>query len=465
MGDESLLKHRVLRDLLSNRKTVDQETIERLVSSIHSNESAVDFTVRAAKQLLSEQTGRADWKRLSRSILRAGLSRAAKPVRQWMPQTLKKPLRGVLRTLRWRPVLHVKNQKLPFRGDRVAVASIFRTPCEAGRGAELMVRDFRARGIEVIAIDLTNALGLKVDADFPDLRFPSHLGELKVSDLIVHINPPDFLHALMHFDPQVLNTTTLIGYWAWELPVVSQEWREAARYCDELWVPSPFVAETLSSGIPRFRGPIKVVPHAVAREPLQAPTTDQRLEVRREYDIELSKFVVGYSFSFDSNYSRKNPTAVIDAFRFAFPEDEGCCLVIRCEGVKGAPRLFEHLVKYAGSDPRIRIVNLDRSRFPITDFYWCLNVYLSPFRSEGHGLNLVEAAQTGASVIATGWGLSPEIASTKEVTQIGYRLVPPIDPQGFYDRFEGAVWAEPDLMDAARELKRLRERHPDRLPD
>jgi glycosyltransferase involved in cell wall biosynthesis len=465
MGDESLLKYRVLRDLLADRKTVDQEIIERLVSSIHSNESALDFTVRTAKQLLSEQRGIADWKRRSRSILRDGLSRTGRPVRRLMPETLKKPLRGVLRSLKLRPALHVKNQKLSFRGDKVAVASTFRTPCEIGRGAELMVRDFRARGVEVVAIDLTNALGQKVGGDFPDLSFPSQLGELKVSDLIVHINPPDFLRALMHFDPQVLNNTALIGYWAWGLPVVSQEWRDAARYCDELWVPSPFVAETLSSGIPRFRGPIKVVPYAVAQDPLQAPTMDQRLAVRREYDIELSKFVVGYSFSFDSNYSRKNPTAVIDAFRFAFPDDEGCCLVIQCEGVKAAPRLFEHLVKYAGSDPRIRIVNLDRHQFPIRDFYWCLDVYLSPFRSEGHGLSLVEAAQAGASVIATGWGLSPEIASTKEVTQIGYRLVPPIDPQGFYDRFEGAVWAEPDLMDAARELKRLRERHPDRSPD
>ena len=320
-----------------------------------------------------------------------------------------------------------------------------------------MVRDFRARGVEVFPIDLTIAMGQKVDADLPDLVPPSKLEELKVSDLIVHINPPDFLNALRHFAPRVLNATTLVGYWTCELPVVPREGREASRYCDELWVPSPFVAETLRSGIPRFMGPIKVVPHAVAHDPLQAPTIDERLAVRREHNIEPSSFVVGYSFSFDSNYSRNNPTAVIDAFRFAFPDDEGCCLVIRCEGAKRAPRFFEHLVKYAGSDPRIRIVNVDRSPFPIRDFYWCLDVYLSPFRSDGYGLSLVEAAQTGVSVIATGWGLSPEIASRKEVTQIGYRLVPPIDAQGVYDRFEGAVWAEPDLVDAARELKRLRD--------
>lgn len=461
MGDESLLKYRILRDLLSEQKAVDQETIQRLASSIHSKESALDFTLRAAKQLLSERTGIVDWKQLSdfiprRGSWRGGLSKVAGPVRRWMPETLKKPLRGVLNSVRGQPVLHVRNQKGSFSGDKVAVASIFRTQSEIRRGAELMVRDFRARGVEVFAIDLSIAMGRKVDTDFPDLVPPSKLEELKVSDLIVHINPPDFLNALRHFDARVLNATTLVGYWAWELPVVSPEWREAARYCDELWGPSPFVAETLQSGIPRFRGAIKVVPHAVARDPLQAPTTDERLAVRREYDIDPSKFVVGYSFSFDSNYSRNNPTAVIDAFRFAFPDDEGCCLVIRCGGAKGAPRLFEHLVKYAGSDSRIRIVNLDGSPFPIRDFYWCLNVYLSPLRSDGCGLSLVEAAQAGVSVIATGWGLSPEIASRKEVTQIGYRLVPPIDAQGFYDRFEGAVWAEPDLVDAARELKRLR---------
>jgi glycosyltransferase involved in cell wall biosynthesis len=460
MGDESLLKHRILRDLLSDRRTSDQETIQSLASSIHSNESALDFAVRAAKQLLSERRRRVDWKRLSGFIRpadfwRGGLWRVARATRRWVPAILKKPLRDAVHSFKRQVLLDVKNQKLSFRGDRVAVASIFRTQSEIGRGAELMVRDFRARGVEVVAIDLSIAMGHKVDADFPDLILPSRLGELKVSDLIVHINPPDFMNALKHFDHRVLNTTPLVAYWTWELPVISREWREAARYCDELWVPSPFGAETLLSGIPRFRGPIKVVPHAVARDDLQPPTMDERLAVRREYDIEPSQFVVGHSLSFESNFSRKSPTAVIDAFRFAFLDDEECCLIIRCAGVRGAPRLFEHLVGYAGSDPRIRIVDIDKSPFPIADFYWCLDVYLSPFRSEGYELRLAEAAQTGLSVIATGWGLSPELASRKEVTQIGYRLVPLIDAQSSC-HFEGAVWGEPDVVDAARELKRLR---------
>jgi glycosyltransferase involved in cell wall biosynthesis len=91
----------------------------------------------------------------------------------------------------------------------------------------------------------------------------------------------------------------------------------------------------------------------------------------------------------------------------------------------------------------------------LADFYAALDVYLALFRSEGYGLNLMEAAQTGLPVLATRWGLAPELLALSEMTTVGYNLIPVVDPEGKYDGIAGAEWAEPDIEDAAHQLDNL----------
>jgi glycosyltransferase involved in cell wall biosynthesis len=123
------------------------------------------------------------------------------------------------------------------------------------------------------------------------------------------------------------------------------------------------------------------------------------------------------------------------------------------------PPLRADLLARAGEDPRIRFVDLASDRLPIVDFYHAIDLYLAPFRSEGYGLHLAEAAQAGLPVVATGWGLAPDILARPGVHTLAYRLVPVHDPQGFYSREPDAVWAEPDLAQAARYARDIRERN------
>lgn len=62
-------------------------------------------------------------------------------------------------------------------------------------------------------------------------------------------------------------------------------------------------------------------------------------------------------------------------------------------------------------------------------------------------------------VLATAWGLAPDILARPETIPIGYRIVRVLDPQGFYSQFPGARWAEPDIDEAASWLRLLRDRH------
>lgn len=322
-----------------------------------------------------------------------------------------------------------------------------------------MVQHMRSKGVVVYAIDISRSLHMPRTLEPAGLLEPEDLRYLTVTDLVIHMNPPRFINALRAFNESAIRDAAIIGYWAWELQKVSDEWREASRYCDAIWAPSPFVANTLFVELPQFGGDINVVPHPVDCDPMPRRNPEQKRVLREAYGIAPRTFVVGYAFSFDSNYARKNPIGAIDAFRLAFPEtDTRVQLLLRCHDGDRHRRLMAHLKSYIGGDDRIAVIEAAKQSWPMNEFYSCVDAYLSLHRSEGYGLQLAEAAQAGTAVIATGWGLAPDIARRPEVSSVDYRLVVPLDPQGFYTEFEGALWAEPDLVQAARLLTQIRVR-------
>ncbi len=389
--------------------------------------------------------------------LRLFLERRAESARLADPGLVQQDRR--LEPLRKRPRLHPA-------GTRVAVAGLFSSRCGLQRGAELMVLDLRARGVAVLELDLTP--GLAIVSNHPTTAGAdlSVLAAWRAGELVVHVNPPDFARAMALFDPQALGGVAVVGYWAWELTVVSPEWRACAELVDEIWVPSPFVADAMVRGLPEFDAPIRVVPHAVDRAPMQAISADERGAVRRRLGLSERAFVAGTSFSFASNYARKNPCGAIDAFRAAFRSVAGDALpsageaearlVVRCHDVARHRRLFEHLVSYAGDDGRILVLDTAVVACSIREFYGVIDAYVSLHRSEGYGLNLAEAAQLGVEVVATGWGLAPDIAARPQLRVVGSRLVVPLDTEGVYERFPGALWAEPDIVEAGACLRACR---------
>ena len=338
-----------------------------------------------------------------------------------------------------------------YDGSRVAVVGLFSRPCGLQRGADLMVRDLSAQGKAVLAVDLTEALNVATDSPLDRSRAsPEDMLAFRPTDVVIHLNPPMFARGLALLPHAALSPAAIIGYWAWELSAVPSAWAQSARYVDAIWVPSPFVSDALKAGLGDLAGKqVRVVPHAVERDPMAPTTETARLAARQSLGLPPDHFAAGLSFSFDSNYARKNPCAAIDSFRLAFRNSEAASLLIRCNNSAAFPRLLEHLISYAGTDTRIRILDTSQHAFSIRAFYAALDTYISLHRGEGYGLNLAEATQAGVPVLATGWGLAPDIAERPHVRTVGYRLVVPLDPHRFYDGFPGALWAEPDVMEAA----------------
>ncbi len=79
---------------------------------------------------------------------------------------------------------------------------------------------------------------------------------------------------------------------------------------------------------------------------------------------------------------------------------------------------------------------------------------MSLHRSEGFGLVPAEAMLLGRPVVATGWSGNMEFMDPGSAALVAYRLVPAVDARGVFEA-PGAVWAEPDVADAAAQLVRL----------
>lgn len=275
-------------------------------------------------------------------------------------------------------------ETLPLTGSHVAVAGLFKTRCGLQRGARLMLTDLIRRGFRAGAVDLSAPLHCTIDTADRDLPVLADAELATITDVIVHLNPPLFADALSFLKDRINPQARIVGYWAWELQVVSDAWRDCARLCSEIWVPSPFVAQAMLAELPDFHGNIRVIPHQVDLDPMPCFDREQRRCIRENRGIAPSDFVCGVSFAFGSNYARKNPVAAVDAFMHAFaPDEAGVRMMIRCHDIRNNEIFYEHLVSYAAADRRIEILDPSGRAWPIPRFYAALDAFVSLHRSEG----------------------------------------------------------------------------------
>jgi glycosyltransferase involved in cell wall biosynthesis len=384
---------------------------------------------------------------------------------RFVPAPLRPPL--ILAVDRLRGVANrARQRREPRRTGRnsfppdapVTLIGLFASPSGIGQAARLMWHDMQRRGRAVTAVDATASLGVPGGTPPEGVLDIAALATLAPGPIIVHLAPPLYEAVYFRMPCELRERARLIGYWHWELDRVPAAWLTGVALCDEIWVPSDFVAEAMRRLIsPGGRPPVRVVPHAVDAIPLgPRKTIRRRNAARARHFLPEDAFVAGYSFSTSSNFARKNPLGAIAAFQAAFPADTAgdAMLLLRCHDMEVWPRGAAALAAAADADPRIVLIDGARRRVPMLDLYEAVDVYLSLHRSEGYGLTLAEAADLGTAVIATGWGLPADIAARPEVTSVGWRLIRVEDPQGIYTIPE-ARWAEPDISEAAAKLRAL----------
>jgi glycosyltransferase involved in cell wall biosynthesis len=260
--------------------------------------------------------------------------------------------------------------------------------------------------------------------------------------VILHVNAPLAPLALLMLGRPALRNKRIIGYFAWELPDLPDDWIAALDHVHEIWVPSRFTAEAFRRHANR---PVHVVPH-----PVQAIATRHR-QVRGAG----APFTVLTPFNMASGFTRKNPVAAVRAFKLAFGDGAtDARLILKTHHVSAYAAGHGELAAAIDGDPRITLLDRTLDRAELDKLVADSDALMLLHRSEGFGLPLAEAMGQGLPVVATNWSGNTDFMDFGNSCPVSYCLVPARDPQGSYDH-AGQLWAEPSAEDAAKHLRRL----------
>lgn len=143
-----------------------------------------------------------------------------------------------------------------------------------------------------------------------------------------------------------------IGLWSWEIESFPPSMHPAFDLVDEVWANSTFARDAIAKHSNR---PVLVAPIDVSHDLTEAPMLD-RGSIGLPPDLPYFLFM----FDYNSDFARKNPMAVVEAFQRAFPSEGGVRLVVKSINGSLHRRRREQLRYAASLDRRGRI---DRELF------------------------------------------------------------------------------------------------------
>ena len=260
---------------------------------------------------------------------------------------------------------------------------------------------------------------------------------------VVCLNPEHILEFAQHGGAGLFLDRYTIGVWCWEASRFPDSFRPAFDLVDEVWVASDYVAGIVAGATEK---PVHVFPMPVE---VAAPPGLTRAELGLPDD----RFVFLLAFDFFSTVERKNPVGLIEAFNRAFEPDEGPLLVVKTiNGQKQAGEL-KRLHRAASDRPDIRLVDEYISAEQMRGLVATCDCYVSLHRSEGFGFPLAEAMAYAKPVIATGYSGNLMFMDETDSYLVGFALTP--IPPGSANYPAGALWADPNLDEAAAAMRRV----------
>lgn len=243
-----------------------------------------------------------------------------------------------------------------------------------------------------------------------------------------------------------------VAFPMWELTALPDLSRHALEVFDVIVAGSDFGYHGFSfhlSGVTVIAGlPPLFLPDTIAAD-------------RQRFALPKDKVIFVTSFEAASDPQRKNPLAVLEAFRRARTKTSDIYLLVKVNNAirDGAPQPFvRQLIQETEGDGSIKILTEVYTYPEVLSLYASCDVLVSLHRSEGLGLPLMEAMALGKPVIATGWSGNMSFMDHRSACLVNYNLVP---VQGTIAEYSGwvdkarPVWAEPDLDQAVAWILRL----------
>ena len=312
-----------------------------------------------------------------------------------------------------------------------------------GESARCMVRAADAAGLTPALVPLKlncrNRLG--------DQTYAERLQEANPHDInVVHLDPPAARDLDHHHGPAFRAGKYNIGYFAWELPEFPDAWMPSFDYFDEIWCPSDFTSAAIREKAPV---PVLTMPHAIA---FTAPT-ETASTLRARLGLPADRFLFLTLFDLNSYAERKNPGAVVAAFRASGLAERGAALVLKVQNVTGNEADFAALQASVQDLPGTALLTNTLSRADLYALEAACDAFVSLHRSEGFGLAVAECMYLGKPVISTNWSATAEFVHADNGCPVRARLVTLERNHGPYAK--GSTWADPDPLHAAEYMQAL----------
>ncbi|MEM7527891.1 MAG: glycosyltransferase [Pseudomonadota bacterium] len=348
-------------------------------------------------------------------------------------------LQRVLATASCRTAAVGRTDALPTPGLRL----IGHASAEMGLGANLAM-SAAALAHEGIASKILSADNGLAPLPGPPAQGPEVVAAREAT--VLHVNADRVPQTLLH--PRLMrpgHRGPTIGLLLWEFEVLPGAHALALEMLDEIWAPTPFVADAYRDAAARCGTRVEVVHKALPGGSIV------RMD-RSAFGLPDGPFLFLASFDFHSSVERKNPLALVRAFTDAFPAGapgaSDVALVLKTTEVMrghwGDPHdQWTAISVAAAQDPRIRVLT-GRLEAPVyRALLAAADCYVSPHRAEGFGYGPAEAMRLGRPVVATDWSGSTAFCTKETAFPVPAKLVP-VAPGETIHPVPGARWAEID---------------------
>ena len=323
------------------------------------------------------------------------------------------------------------------------IAGFLTADLGVGESARCMVRAADAAAIPAALVPLKlnckNRLG--------DQTYAARLQEANPHTVnVVHVDPPASRDLDHHHGRGFRAGKYNIAYFAWELPEFPDAWVPSLDFFDEVWCPSDFTAAAIAMKSPV---PVLTMPHSISF----ARPTESTAALRARLGLPAEKFLFLTLFDLNSYAERKNPRAVIAAFRAAGLAGNGAALVVKVQNAASNAADFAALQESVRDLPGTVLLTETLSRADIYALEAACDCFVSLHRSEGFGLAVAECMFLGKPVISTDWSATAEFVDETNGCPVRAPLVTLEKNHGPYAK--GSTWADPDPAHAAEWMKKL----------
>ena len=263
---------------------------------------------------------------------------------------------------------------------------------------------------------------------------------------LVHLNF-DLLYSLNFLDIEPLRSildparyNICIVYW--ELASILPEWFNIIHRFDEIWCASSFMA--------RAFGVISANPVRTIRPALNFKNSSGGRD-RQSFGLPRNTYIFFFTADSGSVLGRKNPGALVDAYINEFdPEDGACCLIKLHYGTTEDWELMR-IVEISKNRPDVIFMDQILNSADMNALFHNIDCYVSPHRSEGLGLTVLEAMAAEKPVIATPYGGVADFVTEDTAFLLDYRLTE-VGSKNFPYPPE-YIWADPTIESLQRQMR------------